>query len=628
MSNSKNKERPMFRELRMDAATDQGDRTVELSFSSEAPYERWFGTEILSHDAGAIDLSRLQEIGVLLFNHDSAAPIGAVKSCELDENNHRCKATVRFDEDELSETIYQKVISGTLKGVSVGYIVGVWEEVENGETSTNGRFAGPCSVATKWTPYEISIVSVPADASVGVGRSMKNEGDEEMGDNKNNTRTATQTVTPPAPAPAPVVEPVQTPQEAARAAVEEERQRVNEITSMCRSFGIEPDKYVGEGTTVEQTRAAVLDELAKSHHPQHITMGADESDKFRAAAADGLALRAGMSIEKPAEGAQEFRGKRMLRLAADCIERATGKSTRDYSDEELVRAALTGTGAFPGILSNVANKSMAQAYQTAPTTFQLWCGKGSNSDFKEATRYRLSEADELVKLTEQGEFKHSEISEASVTASLATYGREFSITRKAIINDDLGALSTIPSKYGAAARRMINKMVYKILKTNPTIEKAALFDAKHGNLVAGALSVESLGKAKAAMARQKNVGGKEFLNIQPAFLIVPVELEVAAAQLISSAVDPTKANATPNPFANKLSVVSEPELTDVAPWYLAAAAGVCPTVEVTYLNGNESPTMESAVQFDTLGVKWRIYLDVGVNLIDFRGLLKSSGANA
>ena len=199
------------------------------------------------------------------------------------------------------------------------------------------------------------------------------------------------------------------------------------------------------------------------------------------------------------------------------------------------------------------------------------------------------------------------------------------MTRKAIINDDMGALSRIPALYGQAARRGINKMVYKILADNPTIEGKALFHADHSNLSTGAITVANLGKAKALMARQTNIRGKEALNVQPAFLIVPPELEVTAAQLINSVVDPSKNNATPNPFANRLTVVADPELADVHAWYLAAAPGILPSIEVTYLNGVEAPTMESHVSFKTLGIEWRIYQDVGVNLIDFRGLLKSSG---
>lgn len=409
-------------------------------------------------------------------------------------------------------------------------------------------------------------------------------------------------------------------------ALEKEHNRVSEITALCRQFEMDPDEYIKNESSTHEVREAILEKLSKERTPSTITVTADEEDKFRRAATDGLAIRAGILIDKPADGAEEFRGKRMLRLAAECIERAKGKNTRNMDDETLIREALTGSGAFAGILSNVAHKSMAQSYETAPTTYQLWTGKGSNSDFKAATRYRLSEADVLEKMTEQGEFKHSEISEASVQASIATYGQSFSITRQALINDDLGALNQIPAKYGAAARRMVNQMVYKVLKDNISIEKAALFHNNHNNLGAGALSIKTLGAAKAAMAKQTNIGGKERLNIQPAYLLVPVELEVDAVQLISSVVDPTKANATPNPFANKLSVIADPELEDVAAWYLAAAPGRCPTIEVTTLNGHEVPIMESAVQFDTLGIKWRIYYDIGVNLLDYRGLYKSTGA--
>lgn len=82
-------------------------------------------------------------------------------------------ATIEFDSDDASEVIYQKVKGGTLKGVSVGYLVDDWEEVMPNKTSTDGRFMGPCSIAKKWAPYEISIVSVPADPTVGVGRELE-----------------------------------------------------------------------------------------------------------------------------------------------------------------------------------------------------------------------------------------------------------------------------------------------------------------------------------------------------------------------------------------------------------------------------------------------------------------------
>lgn len=148
------------------------ERKFELSFSSEEPYMRWFGNEILSHGEGAVDLSRLNDIGVLLFNHDTYSVLGRVDKAWIQDK--RGKAEVVFDDDEQSELIYQKVKSGTLKGVSVRYSVDAWEEVAAGKFSTDG-FAGPCSIARKWTPLEVSIVSVPADATVGVGRNHDEE---------------------------------------------------------------------------------------------------------------------------------------------------------------------------------------------------------------------------------------------------------------------------------------------------------------------------------------------------------------------------------------------------------------------------------------------------------------------
>ena len=625
---TRNKNEPQWRSMYEEAiicrTEGEDSRQAELSLSSEEPCRRWFGDEILSHDADAVDLIRLQEIGVVLFNHDRDRVIGRVLSVRLDEATHRLRAVIQFDEDEESERVYQKVRSGTLKGVSVGYAVDVWEDVEAGATSTNGRFTGPCEVATRWTPYELSIVSVPADATVGVGRSFVENGDGTMDEKEKDIVEREQA--PAVPLPTTTESSVAPDVEAMRQeAVAEERQRVREIGTMCRQFGVDDAKFIADGMSVEGVRAAILTQLAAERKAQAVTVQVDEMDKFRAAATDGLALRAGLEVEKKAAGADEYRGKRMLRLAAECVEREMGKSTRTMDDETIVREALTGTGAFPGILSNVAHKSMAQAYQTAPTTYQLWVAHGSNSDFKDATRYRLSEADTLEKLNESGEFKVSGVSEHMAKTSIATYGRMFSITRQAIINDDLGALQQLPAIYGAAARRMINKMVYKVLQDNTKIEGKELFHSDRNNLHAVDISIPGLAKMKAAMAKQKNIAGLEYLNIQPAFLICPVELEVTAAQLISSVVDPTKANATPNPFANKMTVVSEPELEDAKAFYLAAAAGVAPTIEVTSLNGNLTPVMERAEQFDTLGIKWRIYMDVGVNLLDYRGIQKSTG---
>ena len=153
---------------------EANERRFILSFSSEQPYERWWGTEILDHSDGCVDLGRINEIGCVLFNHARDAVIGKVVRAWVEDN--RGMAEVEFDTDAESESIFQKVKSGTLKGVSVGYEVSVWEEVQANKQSSDGRFQGPAEIAKRWEVLEISIVSVPADPTVGVGRAAENIG--------------------------------------------------------------------------------------------------------------------------------------------------------------------------------------------------------------------------------------------------------------------------------------------------------------------------------------------------------------------------------------------------------------------------------------------------------------------
>ena len=143
-----------------------------LSFSSETPYRRYFGMEVLDHAENAVNLDRLNGSGVLLFNHDVNRVLGKVLRAWVE--NGRGYAEVEFDTDGDAEKIFGKVASGTLKTTSVRYTVDTWETVKAGAATADGRFAGPCEIARRWTPLEVSIVSVPADATVGVGRS---EGD-------------------------------------------------------------------------------------------------------------------------------------------------------------------------------------------------------------------------------------------------------------------------------------------------------------------------------------------------------------------------------------------------------------------------------------------------------------------
>ena len=607
---------------------DTDSRTVELSFSSETPYGRWFGYEILCHDEECINLERFNNgLGTVLFNHNRDAVVGHIEKVWLEDN--RGKALVRFDTDEQSETIFQKVQSGTLKGVSVGYVIKQYEELDDEDTkSTNGRFNGPAYVITDWEPLEISIVSVPADPTVGVGRSAEEihtsidtqEDNTRMDQEKNLEVQEVKSA------------PVETglTQADLQKAMEQERKRTSEITAMFRDFDVEgADEAIVLGKSVEEAREMVMDQLRARNKGVSVTMGEAESDKFRAAAQDAVLMAAGIPVADAAPGAQELRGYSMVEMARESLRRESGSTVNFGDNMELARAAINSTSTFPAIMSNLANKSVMVGFNEAETTYQVWAGKGSNRDFKEAARVALSEAGTLELVPEGGQFKQDSFGEASARTKVATYGKLFSLTRQAIINDDLGLFSKIATKYGSAAKRLVNKMVYAQLTGNVKMQdNVALFDAKHGN-VAGtgeALSVKAIAKAITAMRRQKGIQGEATLNITPKYLVVPPELEMTAYQIVNStaAVDGVNSGVA-NPYKGRFIVVADAELTDPDAWYLVADATQHDTIEVTYLNGVETPRLETRQGFDVDGIEYKVAFDCGVSALDFRGVFKNAG---
>ena len=607
---------------------DTDSRTVELSFSSETPYGRWFGDEILCHDEECINLERFNNgLGTVLFNHDRDAVVGHIEKVWLEDN--RGKALVRFDTDEQSETIFQKVQSGTLQGVSVGYAINRYEVLEDEDTkSTNGRFNGPAYVVTDWEPLEISIVSVPADPTVGVGRSAEEihtsidtqEDNTRMDQEKNLEVQEVKSA------------PVETglTQADLQKAMEQERKRTSEITAMFRDFDVEgADEAIVLGKSVEEAREMVMDQLRARNKGVSVTMGEAESDKFRAAAQDAVLMAAGIPVADAAPGAQELRGYSMVEMARESLRRESGFTVNFGDNMELARAAINSTSTFPAIMSNLANKSVMVGFNEAETTYQIWAGKGSNRDFKEAARVALSEAGNLELVPEGGQFKQDSFGEASARTKVATYGKLFSLTRQAIINDDLGLFSKIATKYGSAAKRLVNKMVYAQLTGNVKMQdNVALFDAKHGN-VAGtgeALSVKAIAKAITAMRRQKGIQGEATLNITPKYLVVPPELEMTAYQIVNStaAVDGVNSGVA-NPYKGRFIVVADAELTDPDAWYLVADATQHDTIEVTYLNGVETPRLETRQGFDVDGIEYKVAFDCGVSALDFRGVFKNAG---
>lgn len=599
----------IYREMPLSAIdSDEDQRSVALSFSSDVPYTRYDYlsdrkyNEILSHEPGSVDLGRLEEIGTLLFNHNSDQPIGGIEKVWIEGGKGR--ALVRFDEDDESEKIFQKVKRGSLRGVSVGYRVHEWEK--RGKEDV---------IATRWEPLEISIVSVPADASVGVGRSFFEQEENTEGGTPMEMEVKKEVVQE-----APDME--LTRNEGARA----ERERVREIMAICRKHDIDSRPHIESGATVDQVRASILEELAARPKVATANVEVDESDKFRAGALEGTAFRAGLKEGK----ANEFSGMSLSMLADRCLARIND-NRRGNSMEWLGRAFMS-TSDFPYICGEIANKSVLEGWNEAPETWREWCGVGSAPDFRTMTMIGLGAFGNLPSLVEGEEYKYTDRIEEAQTVKIGTFGQMFALTRQAIINDDLGRFTDTMRELGAAARRTIAALPYEVLTANAALaDTVTLFHtATHKNTgTGGAISIDTLNEAELKMAQHKDAGSKKRLEISPKFLLAPMALkghvrQFFATQLIGGVENQPNLY---NPWfqGGGLTAIFEHALDDddVKQWYLAADKGR--TVRVYFLNGVQSPYLETRDGWNVDGTEWKVRIDAAAAAVDYRGLFRNAG---
>ena len=231
------KELTRFEPAQFDAQEDE--RTVEFSFSSETPVKRWFGNEVLSHDLKAVDLGRMNDGAPVLFNHDPDRVIGVVERAWVDGEKRRARALVRFSRNSFAEEVLADVRDGVLRNISVGYSIDTAEERDDN------------IVVTRWQPHEVSVVSIPADPSIGIGRSLPVE-------------AAAPAATTPVPSPTDMEDNTPNLEEVRALAVEAERSRVASITSLCREHNVDlTQSLIERGASKEDAMTAVLEEIGK-----------------------------------------------------------------------------------------------------------------------------------------------------------------------------------------------------------------------------------------------------------------------------------------------------------------------------------------------------------------------------
>ena len=425
----------------------------------------------------------------------------------------------------------------------------------------------------------------------------------------------------------------------AQRAVEEERRRTASINAICRDFGIDSTEFLENGSSVDEVRAKILEKLKKDRTPSSVKVTACEADKFRSAATDALLMKSGSIIQNPAEGAKELRNCSIKDIAAECLEHEGINSKRMSADELFdyaQRSFYNPTAVFPAILDNTINKKIVEAYSHTPTTFEAWTSKGTLSDFKENkdAEYIIG-AGEFYEVPENGELKADTIlSEKLPTRQLKTYGRQFTMTRQAFINDDIGLITKMPALYARKAKITIDRQVYRVLFDNKKIfDGKNLFDTAHNNdISSGAMpSVEAIEAMILKMRAQKDAFG-EAINVVPAFIVVPVGYEFALNVIFGSTNLPGSQNNDKNPLYNSpISVVQTPVLNEYAgtnnvPWYLVADINTAKSIQIDYLNGNEMPTISRNNDPNILGFSWNIFLDWGISVVDYRGITRNAGA--
>ncbi len=676
---------------RAEAASDGADAPLAIAslvFTAGAAVRRydWYRDraylEQLVVEEGAIRMERLSRGAPLLNTHsawDLEAQLGVVENPSISGGEGLCDVT--FSRRPSVAGYVQDVADGIIRNVSVGYVRHRVEMVAPAEE--NGVWVYR---VVDWEPYEVSLVPIPADMdcqvrsdrpaesaqadrtfpcefievrqipespTVGVSAEVNPERNLSMpqanaaGGNAAATASETQqraeTQAAVTTAAASTEASAQT--DAAGAAA---TQRAADINDLCVRHNVAhlAAGLIRGGQTVEQARAAILDEIAHrdaaagGHRNVRVETVRDETQVRMAGIEQAILHRVAATTQLDDNGRQ-YRGMSLLEMGREFLE-ALGQNTRGMDRLTLATRMLTyrapgyhTTSDFPSLFANVANKRLRNAYEENPGTYAIWARRAPNApDFKNINVVQLSGAPELLQTNEHGEFKYGTMRDGAETYAVVTYGRIVALTRQAIINDDLRGFDRLVSAFGASARRLENRTVYAQLTANAALaDGTALFHADHANLGTGggsALSITSLTSGRTAVRKQKGLQSEE-LNIVPSYLIVPATLEQTAYQLTSSQYVPAtkgEINEFRTGGRTALEPVVEPLLdsSSATAWYLAAQNSQIDTVEYAYLDGAEGPVIESELGFEVDGVSYKCRLDFAAKAVDFRGLYKANGA--
>lgn len=655
---------PLFGRALIDSKTiNKEARTIEVVAATETPVRmyRWDGpfNEILSMKPSNVRMARINGGAPVLNDHvrylGVQGQLGVVEKCWI--ANGEMRALLRFSKRDDVEKVWQDIVDGIIRGISVGYRVFEYEITQKEDGLDEYR-------AIDWEPFEISLAPVHADPNSGIRNASKEDQYDvklklAVPANSNRTMEDEQTPggTPPVttaarseggaqPKPA---APVNV-EELQRAAVAGERARVTAITEAVRKANL-PAEFAAElvngGKTIDQARALIIDKFAEAdpakgkdgapaagqRSVQNTQVTTDEADKRRSAMSDAIIFRAAPGSLKPEEiKGNEYRNMNLLRMAEEVL-KANNVETRGMSSREIASNALglsvrnggqVHSTDFPIILGNTINRRLMAEYALADQTFQQWCTRGSVSDFREVTRVYTTELGDMSEVKESGEYKDVYFGEGAEKYKVTKYGSMIHVSWETLINDDLGAFNRIPSMIANTARRKQSDIVYAILTANAAMgDGTALFHANHKNLAgAAAISDTALAASRLLLRNMKGKAETDFLNLIASYILCGPSQETNALKYTSAEYLPNS-QAQINPWRNFTPIV-EPRITDNA-WYLLCKPGAVNTVEYSFLDGEEMYT-ESRVNFERDGVSTKVRMVFGAKALDWKGMIKNPGA--
>lgn len=585
------------------AAIDSAGQPVAPTFSlvgyTGAAIKQFWSRNPLVVDLAGMDTG--SGILPILYGHDASLDsVLGQSSTTINDGKQLVLAGDLFGASATSEQVLNLARRGMKFQASIGADINRIENLSAGEkVNVNGReFAGPISVVRSSKLREVSIVLMGADPDTSAAIAAEASEDSNMADN--------------ATLPADKVEAtagVAVETKAPAAAPDNSQAILAELKALR-------EEQVAQRAAIE---AQAKVSAARSERPAgpaiHVVEASVASPKVLEAA---LCMQAGLKAEKAYDEQTleaAHKARRDVSLSGVMVQaaRANGYTGSDRLNDGNMRAVITAAFAshqIADLLSAVTNKFLLNGFNAVESVWQQISAIRSVNDFKAVNQFRLNGSFKFQKVGNGGELKTATATDYKRSLAADTWGITTQITRQDMYNDDLNALSQVPQRMGRGSALALNETIWtEFLSSNDTYYQKVT--AAAGN----ALALAGLKTAATAFRKLTDPDGNP-LGIAPRILLVPPELELTAAELMTSSLL-ISGNTTAAPSANVLQgrykVVVSNYLTSATTWWLLADGADLPAMDVVFLNGQQAPTVENVMpDADKLGVTVRGYMDFGV----------------